>query len=261
MLCALVRYRRRTNRSQFLKEFGMNVRVFASTLVTMLMIGIISGCTVPIPSTTIPQGGASGQVATADQGSDGAEAPAVSEAMATVATRSLRVRQSPDETSEVVAGIAAGETYRVLALSSDGQWIELEIESAIGGRGWVSANFVTVEGEISDLAVGPEASTTADITTTETIAESAAVTTTDLTLVPTPQPGFAVVNTDGIRLRVRGEPNAESPIVGYAYDGESYAVIATSGDGLWIQIPPATGDNTDNPDGGWVAAEFLLIGQ
>ncbi len=243
----------------------MNVRVFAFTLVSTLMIGIISGCTVPIPSATIPQGSESSQVEAADPGSSDTEASAASGAMATVSTRSLRVRQSPSETSEVVAGIAAGETYRVLGLSSDGQWIELEIENAIGGRGWVSANFVTVEGEISDLAVGSEVSTTAttttDITTTATVSETAPVTTTDLTLVPTPQPGFAVVNTDGIRLRVRAEPNAESPIVGYAYDGESYQVIATSGDGLWIQIPPATGDNTDNPDGGWVAAEFLLIGQ
>jgi len=257
-------FRKRNNRSQFFKEFGMNVRVFASTLVSMLMIGIISGCTVPIPSATIPQSGESSQVETADQGSD-TEESAASGAMATVSTRSLRVRQSPDETSEVVAGIAAGETYRVLGLSADGQWIELEIESAIGGRGWVSANFVSVEGEISDLAVGPEASTpttaTTDLTSTVAASETAAVTTTDLTLLPTPEPGFAIVNTDGIRLRVRGEPNAESLIVGYAYDGESYQVIATSGDGLWIQIPPATGDNTDNPDGGWVAAEFLLIGQ
>jgi uncharacterized protein YgiM (DUF1202 family) len=80
-------------------------------------------------------------------------------------------------------------------------------------------------------------------------------------LVPTPQPGFALVSTEGIRLRVRSEPTTDSSIVGYAYDGETYQVIATSGDGLWVQIPPATGDNTDNPDGGWVAAEFLLIGQ
>ena len=82
-----------------------------------------------------------------------------------------------------------------------------------------------------------------------------------MTLVPTPQPGFALVRTDGIRLRVRSEPTTDAPIVGYAYDGETYQVVATSGDGLWVQIPPATGDNTDNPDGGWVAAEFLLINQ
>jgi uncharacterized protein YgiM (DUF1202 family) len=158
----------------------------------------------------------------------------------------------------VVAGIAAGESYRVLALSDDGQWIQLAIDSSPTGAGWVSANFVTVEGDITDLAVGNTAAT-APVTTTATTTDSVAAPA--VTLVPTPQPGFALVSTEGIRLRVRSEPTTDSSIVGYAYDGETYQVIATSGDGLWVQIPPATGDNTDNPDGGWVAAEFLLIGQ
>jgi uncharacterized protein YgiM (DUF1202 family) len=232
----------------------MKLRAFAANFVAfVLMIGLISGCTLPIPAATIPPEGGSGAAAQAEEA-----AMTASNAMATVATRSLRVRQNPDETSEVVAGIAAGETYRVVGLSADGQWIQLAIDSAPSGAGWVSANFVTVEGDITDLANGPDASTPA--TTTETVA-TGNITTTGLTLVPTPQPGFAVVNTDGTRLRVRSEPAADAPIVGYAYDGENYQVIATSGDGLWIQIPPATGDNTDNPTGGWVAAEFLIVGQ
>lgn len=232
----------------------MKLRAFAATLVAfVLMIGLISGCTLPIPAATIPPGGEAEATPQAEE-----EAMTASSAMATVAARSLRVRQTPDETSEVVAGIAAGETYRVVGLSEDGQWIQLAIESAPEGAGWVSANFVTVEGDITNLAAGAGAST--PTTTTQTSATST-ITTTDLTLLPTPQPGFAVVNTDGTRLRVRSEPNTDAPIVGYAYDGESYQVIATSGDGIWIQIPPATGDNTDNPDGGWVAAEFLIVGQ
>lgn len=229
----------------------MKLRAFAATFVAFgLMIGLISGCSLPIPAATIPPGGETAATPPAAEA-----AMTESSAMATVATRSLRVRQNPDEGSEVVAGIAAGETYRVIGLSTDGQWIQLAIENTPDGAGWVSANFVTVEGDITDLSGGVDASLPA--TTTETTA----ITTSDLTLVPTPQPGFALVNTDGIRLRVRSEPTTDAPIVGYAYDGESYQVIATSGDGLWIQIPPATGDNTDNPDGGWVAAEFLIVGQ
>lgn len=236
----------------------MKLRAFAATFVVFaLMVGII-GCTLPIPAATIPQRGASGQAETQNEETALTE----SNAMATVATRSLRVRQEPNETSEVVAGIGEGETYRVVGLSADGQWIQLAIESAPDGAGWVSANFVTVEGDITNLAIGVDAgavTATTQTTTTETVTESAAAQ--ELTLVPTPQPGFALVNTDGIRLRVRSEPSADAPIVGYAYDGEIYQVIATSGDGLWIQIPPATGDNTDNLDGGWVAAEFLVVGQ
>lgn len=234
----------------------MNVRVFTSTLLACLvLVGLISGCTLPLPSAT-PESASSDTAA-----ADTTAAPAEGGAMATVSTRSLRVRQEPNEASEVVAGIAAGETYRVVALSNDGQWIQLAIDNTPTGAGWVSANFVTVEGDITNLAVGATAATaiTATETTTETTTDSTAAPA--VTLVPTPQPGYALVSTEGIRLRVRSEPTTDAPIVGYAYDGETYQVIATSGDGLWVQIPPATGDNTDNPDGGWVAAEFLIIGQ
>lgn len=240
----------------------MNARIYASTFIaSILMIALISSCTLPLPGATVPPTGDSNEAAT--QADSGAEAATTEGgAMATVATRSLRVRQDPNEASEVVAGIAAGETYRVIGLSSDGQWIQLAIENTPDGAGWVSANFVTVEGDITDLAIGPEAGTVTTTTATTSTTEStatASITATAVTLVPTPQPGFALVRTDGIRLRVRSEPTTDAPIVGYAYDGETYQVVATSGDGLWVQIPPATGDNTDNPDGGWVAAEFLLI--
>lgn len=230
----------------------MNVRVFTPVLLAgLVLVALISGCTLPLPNTT-PESATSSTPAT-----DATATPAEGGAMATVSTRSLRVRQDPNEASEVVAGIAAGETYRVLALSSDGQWIQLAIDGTPTGAGWVSANFVTVEGDITDLAVGNTASAAVTTTATSTGTTAAPA----VTLVPTPQAGYALVKTDGIRLRVRSEPTTDSPIVGYAYDGETYQVIATSGDGKWVQIPPATGDNKDNPDGGWVAAEFLLIGQ
>lgn len=231
----------------------MNVRVFTSALVTgLFLVGLISGCTIPLAPAAPESADSSAPAA------DATAATAEGGAMATVSTRSLRVRQDPNEASEVVAGIAEGESYRVLALSNDGQWIQLAIDSSPTGAGWVSANFVTVEGDITDLAVG-DTTAAAPVTNTDTTTDTEAAPA--VTLVPTPQPGFALVSTEGIRLRVRGEPTTDSPIVGYAYDGEIYQVIATSGDGLWVQIPPATGDNTDNPDGGWVAAEFLIIGQ
>jgi uncharacterized protein YgiM (DUF1202 family) len=201
--------------------------------------------------------------------------------MATVATRSLRVRNEPSETAEVTAGIAEGERYPVLGISSDGLWVQLAIDTAPGGSGWVSSSFVTVEGPITDAATAEVPSqpvtatagltttgvaTTADVTTTgavttTTVVTSPAPSTTTIILVPTPAPGFAAVQTDGTRLRVRAEPNIDSPIVGYIYNGEVYAVLATSGDGLWVQIGPSDGTNPDNPSGGWVAAEFLVTGQ
>jgi len=208
---------------------------------------IVSGCTIPLPNGTIPSASTDAPIATT-----AASAETVSDgAMATVNTRSLRVRQTPDESSEVVAGIAAGETYQIRAFSEDGLWVELAIDSAPEGSGWVSTNFVTVEGDITGLT--PQAATPT--------ASQPVTGTTGTTLLPTPQPGFAVVNTVDTRLRVRSGPSTNDPIVGYAYHGESYEVLETSEDGVWVRIPAATGSNTDNAQGGWVAAEFLLINQ
>ena len=224
----------------------MKLNAFVSArILTVGAVLLISGCTIPLPNGTVPSASTDAPVEAATD----SPAPVTDGAMATVNTRSLRVRQSPDETSEVVAGIAAGETYRVLSLSEDGLWVELAINSAVDGSGWVSTNFVTVEGDVTGLT--PEAAVPA--------ASQPVTGTAGVTLVATPQPGFALVNTGETRLRVRGGPSTNDPIVGYAYNGETYAVLETSEDGTWVRIPAATGSNIDNAQGGWVAAEFLLI--
>jgi uncharacterized protein YgiM (DUF1202 family) len=220
-------------------------------------------------------------------------APADGAATATVTTRSLRVRNAPVESAEVIAGINQNEQYRVLGISSDGLWVHLAIDGAPGGSGWVSSSFVTVEGPITDIAtvtapvvsqpITPSVTTTAttDIATTVTASvpttatadsvtttttatvpttATASIVTTTTTVIPTPAPGFAVVVTDGTRLRVRSEPTADSEIVGYVYNGETYPVIEVSADGAWVHIGGSTGAVSDNPDGGWVAAEFVVTG-
>lgn len=192
-------------------------------------------------------------------------------AMATVAARSLRVRQSPDGEAEVVYGVKEGENYKVLSISDDGQWVQLSIADAPEGQGWVSANFVSVNGaltggedemaaESSEVILQPtpapaEESSEAmadDAMGEEAMAEEEIV---------APEAGYALVNTDGIRLRVRAEANTESEIAGYIYDGETYMVIEVNDDGTWVKIAGDTAEVTDNPSGGWVAAEFLVLGE
>jgi hypothetical protein len=77
--------------------------------------------------------------------------PGVGPAMATITADSLRVRSAPSDTAEVVTGARAGETYPVVAISSDGAWLQLEIERAPEGTGWVAASFVTLEGDITNI--------------------------------------------------------------------------------------------------------------
>lgn len=74
-----------------------------------------------------------------------------------------------------------------------------------------------------------------------------------------PAAGFALVTAEP-RLRVRSAPSTDGEIVGYAYPGEVFAVIGTNEDGTWTQIG-GSAESAENPNGGWVATEFLLLGQ
>jgi uncharacterized protein YgiM (DUF1202 family) len=191
-------------------------------------------------------------------GSSDASGPG--DAIATVNVRSLRVRAAPSSQATVVTGIKEGEQYAVLGLSSDGEWVQLAIPAAPEGRGWVSTNFVSVEGSIAGAAVidvPPAAAvSTASVFPTAT-PDTSSVTAPDSPLYPPGAPGTATVNTEGVRLRVRTAPAADAAIAGYIYGGENYPVVETSPDGAWVRIDGRSG--TDNLDGGWVSTEFLLL--
>lgn len=77
--------------------------------------------------------------------------PGVGPATATITAESLRVRSAPSDNAEVVTGAREGESYPVIAISSDGAWLQLEIERAPEGNGWVASNFVTLEGDITNI--------------------------------------------------------------------------------------------------------------
>lgn len=244
-------------------------RSFTIITVAALFVLVVAGCVPLDPSSAVsvpnvPPGPG------AEEGTPvAAEESAVADggAVATVTTRSLRVRSAPNADAEVVAGVREGETYPVLDLSSDGQWVLLAVPSAPDGQGWVASTLVSINGALSgnvDLILVPTP------ITDDGAAESAAAATpvpaeeeaTAATIeVPVPEPGFAAVVTDGTRLRVRSEPTTDADIVGYVYAGEVYEVVGASDDGLWIEIAGSTEAVSDNPDGGWVAAEFLVLGE
>lgn len=166
--------------------------------------------------------------------------------LAVISTRSLRVRNEPSEEAEVIFAVKQREIYPVLAISADGKYLQLEIADAPDGFGWVDANFVTMKGDITNIERGVLPSTPTPIelpspTPVELIPEDAKI---------------AIVKTDGQRLRVREEPDADSAIAGRIYDGDQVTVLEESEDGKWTKI---AGDNNENPDGGWVATEFLEI--
>ncbi len=218
----------------------------------MVIIGfalalLVAGCQ-PLP---MPEGGA---MPANDEASAAAEAnmnEGDGGAMGVITTRSLRVRAEPNGDAEVITGVREGETYKVMAISDDGEWVQLAIARAPGGNGWVSANFVSVNGELSgggESEAGDAGQAAGDATDGEGSA-----------MVEIPEAGMALIFTDGTRLRVRAEPSADAEIVGYVYNGEIYPVVGLNDDETWVQIEGAA--DSDNPDGGWVAAEFVVIGQ
>ena len=234
--------------------------------VTMFVLTVVAaGCTsrlTPSAATTTDEPAA----AAAAPNSAPQEADLTNNATATVTARSLRVRAAPGDDAEVVHGIREGEQYKVIALSSDGAWVQLSIPNAPQGAGWVNANFVTVEGSITDAAVvdngaavaaapTPAAPATAAVVVTPT-GKSTADTAANAAVAPGAG-GIAVVNGEGVRLRVRATPNTTGAIVGYAYDGERFPVLESSASGAWVRIGGRI--DTDNPDGGWVAAEFVIV--
>lgn len=215
--------------------------------------------------------------------------PGVGPAMATITADSLRVRNEPSEDAEVVTGARVGETYPVIAISSDGAWLQLEIERAPEGTGWVAASFVTLEGDITNIPTveveaaeataepaeeateepveeaTPEATEEPVEEATEEPAEEATPEATEEAAeeegeaVEPPAAGFVTIVTDGTPLRVRSAPTTEEDNrVGHVFNGETYRVLEVSEDGLWVRIDvPELGLE----DGGWISAEFVVMGE
>lgn len=233
-------------------------RIFLLLTLTVLLL-VATGCT----SRLAPAATSADEPAAATDGTTttAANDDLADNATATVTARSLRVRAAPSDSAEVVFGIREGEQYPVIALSSDGGWVQLSIPDAPQGEGWVNANFVTVEGSITDAAV-VETGGAASAAAGNVVATPSGISTADTAANAAVAPGaggIAVVNGEGLRLRVRATPSTTGDIVGYAYDGERFPVLESSADGAWVRIGGRI--DTDNPDGGWVAAEFVIIEQ
>lgn len=139
--------------------------------------------------------------------------------LAIITSRALRLRSKPETISEVLAGVVAGETYPVAGFSADEDWVAIffyEIEEPV----WVSASLVELR-EI-ELVV---------------------------------QLGRATISVGRFgRLRLRGGPSLEAPIVGHVQDSENYSMLGFSLDGEWALL---VGTEVEGP--AWASASFLRL--
>ena len=140
--------------------------------------------------------------------------------LAIITSGSLRVRSRPETISEVLAGVTAGEAYPVAGFSADEEWVAIfvyDIEDPV----WVSASLVTLR-DTEEFSV---------------------------------QMGRATVFISrGGRLRLRGGPTLEAPIVGHVQSGESFSTLGLSVDGGWALLV-----GTEVEGSAWASAAFLRL--
>ncbi|MDW8300401.1 MAG: SH3 domain-containing protein [Anaerolineae bacterium] len=129
------------------------------------------------------------------------------------------VRRGPAVEYAIVDRLRFGDEVDVVGLHSKNTHVE--VITPRGRRGWVVAQAVRTEGDLSQLPFS------------------------DLTVTP-----LAKVNT--FRLRVRQQPSDIAPVIGVARLGISYDIVGVTPDGLWLQI---TGDFGR----GWVARRFVTV--
>ena len=83
------------------------------------------------------------------------QAPAEADSASVLATvrtdgSRLNVRSGPGADFPVVAKADNASSYPALSQSADGAWVQIEIADAPDGAGWVSAQFVLLDGELGE---------------------------------------------------------------------------------------------------------------
>lgn len=121
--------------------------------IVALVAALAGGCA-PVSREAEEAAEAAAAAATVTAAADSlATAIAAGRATATVSIPSLRVRADATADSRQVGSITEGQVYVVTGRSSDGEWFRLAIAALSAGEGWVSTNFVTVIGDITDVPV------------------------------------------------------------------------------------------------------------
>lgn len=72
------------------------------------------------------------------------------------ALENVRIRTLPDVNADILTLLEAGEGLTANGRTSDGRWLRVRLPDDLGGLGWLAADFVTSEGQLSDLNVVPE---------------------------------------------------------------------------------------------------------
>ncbi len=67
----------------------------------------------------------------------------------------LRVRAAPSTTAQIVAQLKKGDTVQVLGRTAASDWWQIILPADPNARGWIAANFTTVNGPKDSIPVVP----------------------------------------------------------------------------------------------------------
>ncbi len=175
----------------------------------------------------------------------------------------LNLRSEAQTGDNVLQMLADQTPVTVIGRSQDGTWAQVEL--AGGVRGWISADFVTVTGDINTIALG----TTQPLTPTETTQAAASAATATPAAAPAPpagatQPVTGVASATGVGtltvtsvlgVNVRPQPLSDSTPIAQLNWNDTARASGRTADNGWIQV--------QLPDGrtGWVAAGAVNVAE
>lgn len=175
------------------------------------------------------------------------------------------LRANPDVASDLVGQITAGTRYPVLGQSEFFPWLLLGDPATAQPIGWVFAELVTVQGNVSQvplstLVVDPSSVAAPEVATSPA-AEGSVPDSGPPALSPTPDApatptlAAAVVGTVLGEINVRYGPGVEYPRLGIGRAGDQFEIVGRHTQLPWVEIRYPTA-----PDGlGWVLLELLEV--
>lgn len=164
-----------------------------------------------------------------EQGYKWGIAPVDDKPYATV-TDSLNVREGASTQFDRVGLLAAGTTVQVIAVNEDKSW--LRVAYADNKRGWISAAFTTVTGDLDSVGV---------------------ISTPGVTQRPEPKPpSTPPTATATDHLNVRKGPGTQHQRVGLVKLNQTAVITGRNAESSWLQI---RFDNTN----GWISAQYATV--
>ncbi|QPC84504.1 SH3 domain-containing protein [Phototrophicus methaneseepsis] len=153
----------------------------------------------------------------------------------------LNVRAQPDSDSAIVAELAGGTSVPVQARTRDNVWFQIQL--ADGQSGWVSAGYITLDGEIWQIPVFGEEVPPQEAAPTE---ETPSTSETPLTQTSGARVSSAAYGGLNLRDNINGSRIALLPA------GTPLTVLgAQSG---WLNVQTQDGQT------GWVSAAYVALG-